>query len=50
MDEWSAHFRLDGAFIQPLTSVGRVTEYLLGMNTYEQLQKRSELIELNRYP
>lgn len=49
-DRWDDHFRLDGARIVPLTAVGRVTEYLLALNSDEQRAKRTELIELNRYP
>jgi HNH endonuclease len=47
---WMDHFRLDGSIIIPLTSEGRVTEYLLGLNEPERILRRSELIELGRYP
>jgi hypothetical protein len=50
LDQWTEHFRLGEAFIEALTPVGRVTVYLLRLNSDEQLLKRAELIELNRYP
>ncbi len=50
LDTWSEHFRLNGALIEPLTAVGRVTISLLRLNSGEQLQKRTELIDLRRYP
>lgn len=50
LDRWTDHFRLDGPQIVPLTAVGRVTVYLLAMNSDEQLAKRAELIKLGRYP
>lgn len=49
-DVWSQHFRLDGAYITPLTAKGRVTVSLLKMNSDEQLTKRTELMKLGRYP
>jgi hypothetical protein len=49
-DNWNDHFRLDGAGVIPLTPQGRVTEFLLDMNSPEQLTKRTELIALKRYP
>lgn len=49
-ERWSDHFRLNEAVIEPHTAIGRVTEYLLAMNNDEQVQKRSDLIELGRYP
>jgi len=50
IDRWDDHFQLDGAFILPLTPVGRVTEFMLQMNAEEQLMKRRMLIDLGRYP
>ncbi len=50
LDNWDEHFRLDGARIIPLTAKGRVTVSLLQMNSDEQVAKRTELIELGRYP
>ena len=49
-DEWSKHFRLDGAQIEPLTPQGRVTVRLFHMNERERLEERSTLIRLGRYP
>jgi hypothetical protein len=49
-DRWDHHFRLAGAHIDPLTPQGRVTVYLLHMNSLAQITKRAELIEINRYP
>lgn len=49
-DNWNDHFRLEGAEIIPLTPRGRVTVFLLDMNSPEQLAKRRELIIMNRYP
>lgn len=49
-DVWGDHFRLDGAQIVPLTAVGRVTEYVLKLNSDEQLIKRAALVRLGRYP
>jgi hypothetical protein len=31
-DRWAAHFRLEGASIQPLTTIGEVTSRLFGFN------------------
>lgn len=37
---WSDHFRLDNFVIEPLTSVGRVTERVLRLNLLERIQDR----------
>jgi HNH endonuclease len=50
MDKWSHHFRLNGAFIEPLDLVGEVTARLLRLNTPERLMRRSLLQQLRRYP
>jgi len=47
---WTEHFRLDGARIQPLTSTGRVTVYLLRLNADERLDERDLLLALGSYP
>jgi hypothetical protein len=49
-DRWEDHFRLNGASIVPLTAIGRVTEFILNMNSREQLQRRTLLIAIKRYP
>ncbi|MEP6989126.1 MAG: HNH endonuclease, partial [Chloroflexota bacterium] len=47
---WSDHFRLDGARIEGLTPVGRVTVKLLQMNKSTRVKEREILISLNRFP
>jgi len=49
-DKWTAHFRLDGARILPLTSIGRVTEHLLQLNHPRTVEMRQALIKAGRYP
>ena len=49
-DLWEAHFKLDGAFIQPLTPQGRVTVRLLQMNSADRIDERALLITIGRYP
>ncbi len=49
-DTWSDHFRLDGARIVPLTAKGRVTEFILKLNTPKRLSSRQLLIDTGRYP
>lgn len=49
-DVWDEHFRLNGARIEPITAVGRVTEFLLRFNDEERLIERARLLKLNRYP
>jgi len=49
-DEWSLHFRLDGAVILPLTAIGRVTEFLLQLNRFDRLTNRRWLRKAGRYP
>jgi hypothetical protein len=46
---WQDHFRLEAARIIPLTPEGRVTEFLLGLNSDERLHERETLIMLGRY-
>ncbi len=47
---WDEHFVLDGAYIRPLTGVGRVTIQVLALNAPERLGVRQALIEEGRYP
>ena len=49
---WNAHFHLNhpNAQIEPLTPEGRVTVSLLRLNSAEQIDSRSGLIRLGRYP
>jgi hypothetical protein len=49
-DLWSDHFRLNGAQIEALTPVGRVTVRLLQMNKSTRIKEREILISLNRFP
>lgn len=47
---WSRHFQLNASQIEPLTPEGRVTVFLLRLNSAERLVERELLIRLNRYP
>ena len=49
-DNWSEHFQLKGNCIIPLTAIGRVSTFLLQMNTEERLSRRETLIQSKRYP
>lgn len=42
--DWSEHFRLNGATIEPLTATGRATVRLLQLNRPERLVERELLI------
>ncbi len=44
--EWSDHFRLDGAKIIGITPVGRATVSFLNFNRDEQVGTRQDLIEI----
>ncbi len=47
---WTEHFALEGAYIQPLTPVGRVTVRLLRLNYPDRIRVRQALIEIGTYP
>lgn len=47
---WHDHFRLNANVIEPLTSEGRVTVFLLRLNREERVLEREGLIGLGRYP
>lgn len=47
---WYDHFRLNGAWIEPLTPEGRVTVRLLQLNKDIHIVRRTRLIKLGRYP
>ena len=47
---WIEHFCLNGAYIVPLTAVGRVTEKLLRFNLPSRVAVRARLIEHGKYP
>lgn len=47
---WHDHFVLDGPLIVPKSSAGRATARLLHMNRPKIVQRRTYLIQLDRYP
>lgn len=49
-DVWQAHFRLEGAFIQPLTPEGRVTAKIFRFNDENRVEERQRLNGLGLYP
>ena len=49
-DRWVEHFRLDGARIEPTTSIGETTVRLLRINAPERILERDLLQSLARYP
>jgi hypothetical protein len=49
-DDWDAHFKLNGAIIEGVTANGRVTVFLLNMNSMAQIARRIGLSALGRYP
>lgn len=49
-DDWSRHFKLDGAVIMPLSPMGRVTEFLPQLNRFDRLASRRWLVKAGRYP
>ena len=49
-DQWKDHFRLSGAVIEPLDSIGEITARVLRLNTAERVVRRSLLQKLRRYP
>lgn len=48
-DTWAEHFRLEGAMIKPLTTIGEVTAQILGFNDSTRTHEREELIRFGRY-
>ena len=46
---WNKHFKMDGAFIEPLTAVGRVTVKILQMNHPDQIETRESLIRAGNW-
>lgn len=50
IDRWSEHFRLNGAAIEPLTAIGKVTARILALNALERVLEREALIAVGRYP
>lgn len=49
LDGWAAHFRLEGALIEPLTPTGRGTAALLHLNDERRIALRAELIAQGRF-
>ena len=49
-DRWNEHFRLEGASIQPLTTIGEVTARIFGFNDGARLHERDEMIRFGKYP
>jgi hypothetical protein len=49
-NRWNNHFRLNGAVIEPIDSIGAVTARVLRLNTAERVVRRSILQQLRRYP
>jgi hypothetical protein len=47
---WQEHFELNGASIIPLSAVGRVTEFVLKLNSPTRLIERQILLDAGRYP
>ncbi|RMF77616.1 MAG: HNH endonuclease [Chloroflexi bacterium] len=47
---WSDHFKLNGVRIEPLTAVGRVTEFLLRFNMIERVIDRELFGSVGHYP
>jgi hypothetical protein len=47
--DWTDHFRLEGAQIVPLTPAGRVTVAILQLNHPERVQERQQLIQAGKY-
>jgi len=48
--QWAEHFRLDGAWIVPLTPEGRVTVAILQLNHPDRILERQRLIQVEEYP
>lgn len=49
-DRWDDHFELTSGRIVPQTATGRVTEFLLQLNTPDRIEQRRLLIRTGRYP
>ena len=48
-DRWSEHFRMDGALIEGVTSVGRGTAAILRFNDEQRVGLRLRLVESGEY-
>ena len=49
-DHWADHFQLEGAVIEPVSSIGSATASLLRLNAPERISERALLQSLGRYP
>jgi len=49
-DQWADHFQLEGAVIEPVSSIGSATASLLRLNAPERISERALLQSLGRYP
>jgi hypothetical protein len=50
IDQWAAHFVLDGATIVALSDISEVTVRILDFNNEERLFERRTLQAIGRYP
>lgn len=50
VDDWDEHIRLNTAYIQRLTSIGRATLQLLDLNAFVRIRSREHLVTIGRYP
>jgi hypothetical protein len=49
-DDWHEHFQVNDGEILPLSSIGRATIRILGLNQTERIILRKMLIEIGFYP
>lgn len=49
-DCWTEHFRLEGAMIRPLSTIGEVTVSILELNESARIHEREEMIRFGKYP
>lgn len=50
LDRWSDHFRIEGAMIMPLTSIGEATARILRFNEEDRVLEREALKAVGRFP
>lgn len=50
LDDWQDHFKLEGAIIQPLSTIGEVTTRLLRLNNADRIVERLRFQGLGSYP
>jgi hypothetical protein len=49
-EQWSAHFRLEGLILEPLTPQARATARLLRLNLDQRVMERRALVRAPRFP